>query len=524
MMMMMIKKQTNLKFVFTFSLIVIFAIFLRCIFLAERPLHNDEGVNHFFVNKVLSLGYYPYSHKNYHGPSHFYILTFFRKILGDNTYSLRLASVFPGIAILFLFLQLRSIVNKRFIYIAAFLTSISTSMLYISRYSIHEMLFVFFTALFAFNLFLYFSQKKALYLYFIAIGAAGLITTKETFIITFFTVGLSFITILIIDYTQRCKLYYNFRISFTKQIKSHLYHILLAIFFALFLILATFSACFTWMGGIFELLDGVPQWISRNDSDKGHFKPYIYYISIFIGKWFAWLSDFLGFSENLYKNRWNHKMIEPSFFLIFLIPIIIYFEHLKKTLFNNKNYFFIFNLVWFSSTLFIYSWLNYKTPWLIINITFPGLLLIADILQRIQLTYKSFYLLLIFFVFIILHSGYYNFIDSYRNNPLAYVHTQDGMLDFISDIKNYSKNDKYQKVAIANKGYWPLPYYLKQINFSAGYFGNSNSNVNLIDKYNLITTKKNSELYKVLIKKVGWKGKEYVFNESNRVLLFRRLF
>ncbi|MCB0340148.1 MAG: hypothetical protein KDD53_11115, partial [Bdellovibrionales bacterium] len=48
------------------------AYVLRTYEIGLRPLHNDEGVNFYFLQEIGRLGYYPYSHENYHGPLYFY--------------------------------------------------------------------------------------------------------------------------------------------------------------------------------------------------------------------------------------------------------------------------------------------------------------------------------------------------------------------------------------------------------------------------------------------------------------------
>ena len=48
-----------------------------------------------------------------------------------------------------------------------------------------------------------------------------------------------------------------------------------------FLTVLSFSGGFRWPGGLREMLLAVPQWVSRNESDVGHHKPFWYYGKMF---------------------------------------------------------------------------------------------------------------------------------------------------------------------------------------------------------------------------------------------------
>ena len=74
----------------------------RTVWITDRPLHSDEGVNFHFVSEVLRTGYYPYSGENYHGSSYFYLATAMVKIFGDSELALRSLSILSGLALILL--------------------------------------------------------------------------------------------------------------------------------------------------------------------------------------------------------------------------------------------------------------------------------------------------------------------------------------------------------------------------------------------------------------------------------------
>src|ERR1700689_3136157 len=75
--------------------ILLTAFLFRFLFLDWKPPHFDEGINGWFVDQLISKGYYPYDPTNYHGPFHFYVLLLFKFLMGRNLWALRIpASIF----------------------------------------------------------------------------------------------------------------------------------------------------------------------------------------------------------------------------------------------------------------------------------------------------------------------------------------------------------------------------------------------------------------------------------------------
>src|SRR5215471_13453381 len=53
--------------------ILMAAALLRLLYLTQKPLHHDEGVNGNFLVTLFRTGYYHYDPANYHGPSLYYL-------------------------------------------------------------------------------------------------------------------------------------------------------------------------------------------------------------------------------------------------------------------------------------------------------------------------------------------------------------------------------------------------------------------------------------------------------------------
>jgi uncharacterized protein (TIGR03663 family) len=133
------------------------AAVLRLYQLNLVPLHHDEGVNGNFLVHLVRDGIYHYDPANYHGPTIYYFAAIIpwtlRSLFGPsaqntyglNTVTIRLVPALFGIGTIWLVLLLRRQLGTIGALSAAALLAISPGAVYLSRYFIHETLFVFFT-------------------------------------------------------------------------------------------------------------------------------------------------------------------------------------------------------------------------------------------------------------------------------------------------------------------------------------------------------------------------------------------
>ena len=119
------------------------AAFLRFYWLGLKPFHHDEGVNGFFLKTLFDKGTYAYDPANYHGPTLYYISLAFAKVFGLETVPVRSSVAIFGVLTVVLALFLRRYIGKAGALSAALFLALSPGMVYISRYFIHEMFFVF---------------------------------------------------------------------------------------------------------------------------------------------------------------------------------------------------------------------------------------------------------------------------------------------------------------------------------------------------------------------------------------------
>src|SRR6266446_6709326 len=166
-----------------FWLIIGLAAFLRFLLLGIKPPHFDEGINGWFVDQMVKSGFYRYDPTNYHGPLHFYILFLFQTLLGRNVWAIRLPVVLASIFSIHLTLKFEPFVGRNVSRLAALAMAVSPGFVFYGRYSIHEAWLVLFTMLFFFGLLGLWQRGTVNYLWCAGMGLAGMILTKETYII-----------------------------------------------------------------------------------------------------------------------------------------------------------------------------------------------------------------------------------------------------------------------------------------------------------------------------------------------------
>lgn len=436
--------------------IVLLAFGLRFTDITLRPFHNDEGVNFFFIQGISQKGYYEYSHLNYHGPAYFYLTKFFTNLIGENEMGMRFSAILVGTLTVLVLLPLIELGQVGLVIISAILLALSPSLVFFSRYAIHETLFLFSSALLGVSLFLWIETRKKLYTILAGIALGLLISTKETFIISLF--GIFWGLIFLGRYNQVLCL-----------IKEQWKYILYATLLTIILIILFFTGGLKWINGIHEMFLAVPQWVGRNKSDTGHFKPFKYY------------------AEVIWKT-------EPYLIMVFIGSFVYSLVEWKSFIYKPEYRLGRFLLGWTFSIFLVYSFLDYKTIWLIINLTFPAILLTSFWLKRMLLSTKPFGVVVLLAVLgiTIFNLWRYNFEIPYGNsNPYSYVHSTPGMLEVVKDIDAYWNKNPNARVLIGVDGYWPLPFYLRSRPRQLGYQQTSNPE-NYKNEYQIIIAEKDS--------------------------------
>ncbi len=449
-----------------FVAVVVGALWLRVHDIANRPFHNDEGVNYFFIEQLRELGYYPYSHENYHGPSYFYLTGLVTALLGDSELGMRGSAILVGTLTLPLLLLLLPF-GRGFVLLSALLFALSPSLTFYSRYAIHETLFLFAGLGGGIALYRWLREQRVCWLYFGAVLLGVFIATKETFIITLFSLLLAALSLG----GWRAK---------AALVRSQWQHVCWAVLLAVIVTFGFFTGLFRWMVGLREMLLAVPQWIGRGHGDTGHFKPFEYYAKIFlqtepvvflavvlplvallVQRWWPALQPSSALpAKSVSGKKGGGKPPQPA-------PAMPPAATSTPIDASDELLFIRYLSVWAATSFLVYSAVQYKTPWLIINLTAPLLLCAAWWMARLGAgTFRfRFAYVGVGLLAVVLQGARmveYVFQLPYGSgNPFSYVHTTAGMVELMSDIERYWEKHPGAMVLIGVNGYWPLPYYVR---------------------------------------------------------------
>lgn len=406
----MIKDSGKLKIILIILVLLLLVLLTRLSFLSLRPLHHDEGVNYFFSSNILQSGNYTYDPTNYHGPLYFFALFTSFLFFGVSEFTLRLPAALFGVGIIILpliFLK-KSPINP---FIASLFLIFSPSLIYYSRYSIHESALAFFSALIIFLLARFIENKEVHLIPYFALSLVFLFATKETAVIFIPSV----ILIILIYYKE----------FFLFPWKKYNYVVLFSASIALLFYIALYTGFFIHLKGLIDSFFGLSPWMTRGFEGAGHLKPWHYYLKIIF------------------------QFETPLLLLVFLG--LAYFK---------KNVYVVSTSLWFIVSFTIYSTLGYKAPWLIINITVPLALLAAYGFSKIDNGLLKVAFLSVTLLYLSYFSFIFNFITTWQDeNPYAYVHTNADILGLIQSVEKYAQ--KNSKVLVAASEYWPLPFYLR---------------------------------------------------------------
>ena len=445
--------------------IFLIAAVLRLYDLNLVPLHHDEGVNGNFLVRLVREGGYTYDPANYHGPTLYYfaaIIPWITKVLfgntardnyGMTTFTIRLIPVLFGLATIGLIFLLRRRLGTVATLAAGLLLAVSPGAVYLSRYFIHETLFVFFTLGIVVAVMRFYDERNAAYLIPAAASASLLFATKETAMIS---VGVLIIALVMTWLYTTLMHASRERSSWSERVSamidemggkpSLVVNIVLAaiVFVALWILF--YSSFFTNSKGLNDSLQTFAVWTKTGRVAHVH-EPEMYI-------------------------KWLFRQESP---LLFLGAIGAAIAVLRP-----KNSLALFCGLWSFGLIAAYSLIPYKTPWLVLNFIVPLALIAGYAIQAIyELDHRQLRLaavLLLLGVGIAVYQSIdLNFINYDNDNEkyvYVYAHTKRNTLALVNEVERIAKENAGNKtgISIVSPDYWPLPWYFR--NFSrVGYYG-----------------------------------------------------
>lgn len=453
--------------------VFIVASFLRLYDLSLVPLHHDEGVNGNFLMRLVREGAFRYDPENYHGPTLYYfsaIIPWITKILfgsetsetyGLTTFNIRLVTAVFGLATIGLVFVLRKQLGTLAALSAGLMLAISPGAVYLSRYFIHESLFVFFTLGIVVAAVRFYEERSPSYLIMVGASAALLFATKETAMISAGVLIIALaITLIYVRLNRKANAPGTPKRKRGRTPTSQLTTVLnemggaptvaVVAFFAFLTFLAVYllfySSFFQNSKGIYDSFQTFAIWTKTGST--AHVHPPFQYI--------MWLMRQEGA-------------------LLFLGAVGAALVVLKP-----KNSLALFCALWAFGLIAAYSLIPYKTPWLLLNFIVPLALIAGYAIQAVYELDRGQLRLVSAMLFVAITVGLYQSIDlnfiNYDNDNAKYVyvyaHTTRSTLDLVNEIERLAKEESGTTtgVSVISPDYWPLPWYLRRYS-RVGYYG-----------------------------------------------------
>jgi uncharacterized protein (TIGR03663 family) len=485
--------------------ILLVAAFLRLYDLNLVPLHHDEGVNGNFLVRLVKEGAYHYDPANYHGPTLYYFAAVFpwilRLLFGPNaqnnygltTVAIRCVPALFGVATIALILTLRRNLGTIATLSAAFLLAISPGAIYLSRYFIHETLFVFFTLGIVVVSLKYFEDPHPVYLILAALSAALLFATKETAMISAAVLVIALVLTRVYRSLwerslgggrgRRKKKSRGYsggaedtRDFFERAGGPTTLAIWLVVAFVIFMAVNVlfYSSFFTnYPQGVYDSLKTFQFWTKTGK--EAHVHPFVTYI------WWLLLQE------------------SPLLILGAIGGTLVVLKPAKS--------FALFSALWAFGLIAAYSLIAYKTPWLSLNFIVPlalisglaiewfyeelgkwevskrtrwyvlaGILLVATgpmpgvvrAFDQKEIHWKTFIP-----GYQTIDLNFINYDNDNRYYVYVYAHTRRETLKLFAEINQLAQRTHQGTetgITIVSPEYWPFPWYLRDYK-RVGYFG-----------------------------------------------------
>jgi uncharacterized protein (TIGR03663 family) len=492
------------------------AVFLRFWDLTLKPLHHDEGVNGFFLKTLFTEGVYRYDPTNYHGPTLYFIALAFSKVFGLETVSIRASVAVFGVGIVVLALFLRKYLGSIGSLTAALFLALSPGMVYISRYFIHEIFFVFCSFGVVLGILFFIEGRPAglvasglmtalLLVCFLpsSINLANAIAGNDATTVWIMRVGFFAVEAVLVFLLMRLILNWNEG--------RPIYLMLAAASAALFF--ATKETAFITLGTL--LISCLCVWIWRRISNKKFglndaewsepveitwqtfrrrlgeendllflllavFAVFAYVFCLFFSSFFTYPEgiqkafETYGFwtktgkgdhTQNGYLGyaRWMMKIEAPILFLSAVGTLI--------ALFKGRHRFALLSAFWAYGLFAAYTIIPYKTPWLALSFILPMCLIAGYGINELFVSKDSVLKILAGVLTVAAAGvlGYQTYDLNFRRYdddkmPYVYAHTQRGFLDLVKKIEYYaakSSQGKNSTIEIVSPDHWSLPWYMR---------------------------------------------------------------
>ncbi len=447
----MFMNKRQFAFYFFFIFIIILAFSLRLYQLDGRVFHHDEAAVGYFTYKLFNDSIYSYD-PSFHGPFMYIFTSEMYRLLEDSVYSSRLLPAIFGASMIFLLIPLRRYLGNTGMVIAAFFLAISPSFLYYSRFYREDIFISFFTLLALVCAVKYaevydrdnrsvsgsshcsshYSIERIFYLAIFGIAISSMAALKENAYII-----MALIALFLFMFFIRERSYLGLLDRLKRKDKGSITLILEGIFLVL-AVIVVFSLFYT--GHLLDLsgmkdavYKALSHWYEMHRIQRMG-GPYYYYIPLIaLYELPVLVFGLLGMFHYGFKNCCNARKKEKLLIVLLIYWIIVDIMYLVAqsypwagkylpttyiqsstiiflpvlvlgiiAVFYIHNRFIAFLVFWTFSNFFIYSYVQEKVPWLVLNPLLPLLLIaaayIGKVLEGLNIRSRSGAALVIFLV------------------------------------------------------------------------------------------------------------------------------
>lgn len=408
------------------------ALALRLLWPEIRPLHHDEGVNGWFLYRLLDGYRWEYDPERFHGPFLYFFGAPFAILFGMSETVLRLPVMLASSSMILLLLPLRRRLGRSGVTAAAWLMAVSPSLVYYGRDLIHETYLVALTLALVAAVSLWLETGTDRYLILATLSLVFLLTVKETAALTL--AGLAAGAVAAWWVAGRPPVLERLRAvpARTKRLAALLFVVWYVLLFTSFL---------TNPWGLVDSFRAFLPWTEKGIEGSGHEKPWPYF--------FRLLGTF-----------------EPAILAGGVLGGVVAVWR--------RSPFGVFCAVWWAVQLAAYSVIPYKTPWLVLNMVLP-LILSAGVLfgeiGRLRLSGAvraaiagAGLLLVAWTASKAVDVSFLRYDD--ERLGLVYVQTTREVRDLMKAIEDAAARSPKGKEGLAIRFYtnnrWPLPWYLRE--------------------------------------------------------------
>jgi uncharacterized protein (TIGR03663 family) len=430
---------------------------LRLPRLGERPLHTDESVHAYKFAGLWDRGEYRYDPHEYHGPTLYYATLPLAWLSGAanadqlRETTLRAVPLVFGLGLILLTALFADGLGRVGTLTAGLLTAVSTALVFFSRYYIHEMLLVFFTALLGAALWRY-SRRPGWGWAALAGLALGLMhATKETFVLNLAALAVAAGATWALDADRR-EFWAWVRCSWRVS------HFVLAASAALAVSVTLFTSFFQHPGGILDSVRTYSPWLHRAGGASPHIHPWTFY--------FERLFWFRPAAGPVFSELWIGLLALAGMVAAFVPdPFPPFHRGLAR-----------FLTVYTLGLTGLYTVIGYKTPWCVLGFL-HGLILLAGVGAAALYRWARFPGLRVAVVGLLAAGAVHLAVQARRaagpyntdqRNPWVYAHTAKDLLRLVDRVlgiaQTYGDPARMPVNVLAVGGdYWPLPWYLRTL-------------------------------------------------------------